>query len=239
MDRQLRHSIKRDRFVEEVGNTVSYLSEHRAAVQKYGAIALGVVVIASSIYAYTGYQRRARLEAIRQATIVLDGVVGGPNPTGGPSFKDQAEKDAATVKAFSGVADKYPGTREGLLARYNTGGLLCDQGKIKECEAAFSEVAKGGDANIASLAKLSLATLYVAQGKVNEAETVLRDLVNNPTPVVSKEQAQLSLARTILKSKPQEARMIIESLQALDRPAITRAAVGVLGELMGQQPMPR
>lgn len=236
MDKQLRHQIKRDRFVEEVGHTVSYLSEHRDAVKKYGALALGVVIIAVGIYAYTSYQRRARQNAIRQAAIILDGVVGEQNPTGGPVFKTQADKDSAALKAFSEIAAKYAGSREGLLARFYTGNLLCDMSKIKECEAAFLEVSKGGDANIASLGKLSLATLYGAQNRSSEAEALLRELVNNPTPVVSKEQAQLVLARTIQKSKPQEARMLLESLQALDRPAITRAAVGILGEMLNQQP---
>jgi hypothetical protein len=37
-----------------------------------------------------------------------------------------------------------------------------------------------------------------------------------------------------MKTKPQDARVILESLQALDRPAVTRAAVAVLGEMMGQ-----
>ncbi len=238
MDKQLRDQIKHDKFVEEVGHTVEYLKGHQDAVRKYGVVAAAVIVLAGAGYAYSGYQAGQRENALRNATLVLDAFVGQQSPTGGQVFKTQADKDAAAIKAFSEVASKYSGSREGLLARYYTGTLLCDQGKVSECEAAFKEVSKGGDANVASLGKLSLATLYQSEGKNSEAEALLRDLVAHPTAVVSKEQAQLSLARAIMKTKPEEARIILNSLQALDRPAVTRSAVALLGEMSGQ-PQPR
>lgn len=238
MDKQLRQQIKHDKFVEEVTHTVDYLKGHQDAVRKYGVVAAAVIVLAGAVYGFTSYQSRQREEALNKATLVLDAFVGQQSPTGGQVFKTQADKDAAALKAFSEVASKYSGSREGMLARYYTGNLLCDQGKVAECEAAFKEVSNGSDANVASLGKLSLATLYQSEGKTSDAEALLRDLVNHPTAVVSKEQAQLSLARTIMKTKPEEARIILNSLQALDRPAVTRAAVQLLGEMSGQ-PQPR
>ncbi|MBI3678791.1 MAG: tetratricopeptide repeat protein [Acidobacteria bacterium] len=236
MDRQLRQQIKHDKFVEEVGHTVEYLSEHKAAVRKYGGIVLGAVVLAGAGYGFMRWQENSRQAELRIATQVLDAYVGEVSPYGGPVFKTQADKDNAALKAFSELASKHSGAKEGQIARYYTGTLLCDMGKIAGCEAAFKEAAGGRDGNVASLARLSLATLYQSQNKLNEAESVLRQLVNNPTAVVSKEQAQISLARVISKSKPQEARQILESLQALERPAVTRAAVSALGEMAGQSP---
>lgn len=234
MDRELRQQIKHDRFVEEVGHTLEYLSEHKQAVRKYGAIAGAAILVVAGVYGYLSYQRNARQQALREAARVLDAFVGENNPLGGLSFKTQQEKDAAAVKAFSNVATKYAGTKEGLIARFQAATILCDQGKLAECEAGLKEVAAGSDANTASLAKLSLADLYDLTGRKSQAEILLRELMSNPTPVVSKEQAQLALARTISKTKPQEARTLLESLQALDRPPVTRAAVSVLGEMMSQ-----
>ncbi|MCS7025227.1 MAG: tetratricopeptide repeat protein [Bryobacteraceae bacterium] len=233
MDRITREKLKHDRLQQEFAHTVQYLSEHREKVRKYGLVAAGVLVVVLTLWGFLSYRRNVRQEDLRKATLVLDGFVGDPaqNPTGGLSFKTQAEKDAAAEKAFLEVANKYPKTREGLIARFQAATLACDQGKLADCEARFQEVAKSSDAEMASLAKLSLATLYQAQGRIPEAETLLRQLVASPTPLVSKEQAQIALAKALVRTKPQEARSIVESLKDIDRPPVSRAAVGVLGEL--------
>lgn len=234
MDKQLREQIKHDKFVEEVTHTVDYLQHHQAQVKKYGGIVAALLVVGVGAYAFMNYQASKRQEDLRQASLVLDAFVGPQNPTGGQAFPTQADKDNAALKAFSDVAAKHSGSREGDLARYSASTILCDIGKVTECEAGLKQVASSADKNIASLGKLSLATLYVAQRKVDQAEPLLRDLVANPTTVVSKEQAQISLAKAIYKTKRQEAEIILKSLQALDRPAVTRAAVSVLGEMMNQ-----
>lgn len=234
MDKQLREQIKHDKFVEEVTHTVDYLQGHKEQVKKYGGIVAAILVVAVGAYAFMNYQASKRQEDLRQASLVLDAFVGPQNPNGGQAFATQADKDAAALKAFTEVATKHAGTREGDLARYSASTLLCDTGKVAECEAGLKQVTTSSDKAIASLGKLSLATLYVAQKKVDQAEPLLRDLVANPTAAVSKEQAQIALAKAIYKTKRQEAEIILKSLQALDRPAVTRAAVGVLGEMMNQ-----
>jgi len=234
VDKQLREKIKHDKFVEEVTHTVDYLQDHKAQVKKYGGIVAAILVVAAGVYGFMNYQASKRQEDLRKAALVLDAFVGPQNPTGGLAFATQAEKDTAALKAYSEVATQHAGSKEGDLARYSAATLLCDTGKIAECEAGFKQVAASSDKNTASLGKLSLATLFVAQRKNDQAEPLLRDLVANPTAVVSKEQAQIALARAILKTKRQEAEIILKSLQALDRPAVTRAAVGVLGEMMNQ-----
>ncbi|MBL8174783.1 MAG: tetratricopeptide repeat protein [Bryobacterales bacterium] len=234
MDKQLREQIKHDKFVEEVTHTVDYLQGHKAQVKKYGGVVAAVLVVAAGIYGFMNYQASKRQDDLRQATLVQDAFVGPQNPNGGLAYATQAEKDVAALKAYSDVASKHSGSREGDLARYSAATLLCDTGKLAECEAGFKQVAASSDKNTSSLGKLSLATLYLAQKKGEQAEPLLRELVANPTAVVSKEQAQIALARAILKTKRQEAEIILKSLQALDRPAVTRAAVGVLGEMMNQ-----
>jgi hypothetical protein len=234
LDKQLRTQIKHDRFVEEVGHTVEYLQGHRSQVRKYGTIGAAVVVAVVAIYAYMSWSKSTRQADLRKASIIQDAFVGDqPPPTGGLSFKTQAEKEDAALKAFSETASKHEGSKEGQLARFYAGTILCDQGKVPECEASFKKASEGGDHDVASMAKLSLIEIYQSQGKVADAEGLARQLLANPSVVVSKEQAQIALARATVKSKPQEARMILESLQALDRPAVTRAAVSILGEMTG------
>jgi predicted negative regulator of RcsB-dependent stress response len=236
VDKQLRERLKHDKFVEEVGHTVHYLQDHKSAVKRYGGIAAAVLAVVIGVWTFMNWRAGQRQEDLRQAALTLDAFIGDQSPTGGLAFPTQAEKDAAVQKAFSEVAAKHPGTKEGQLGRYYSATQLCDQGKVAECEAGYKQaIQDGSDANVTSLAKLSLATLLISQNKMDEAEKVARELVNNPSPVVSKEQGQILLAQTLLKSKPQEARILLEALQAVDRPAVTRAAVALMGELTGQQ----
>ena len=92
-------------------------------------------------------------------------------------------------------------------------------------------MAESADKNIASLAKLSLAQLYAAQGRTEPAEQLLRALVNEPTMLVSREQATLALARVLAANKPNEARKLLEPLRASRVGAVSQAAITLYGEL--------
>ena len=234
MDKQLRTQIKHDRFVEEVGHTVDYLKGHQSQVRKYGTIGVAALVGVIAIYGFMSWRKSTRQEDLRQASIIQDAFVGETAPPGGGLFfKTQTEKENAGLKAYTETAATHDGSKEGQLARFYASTILCDQGKVAECEAGFKQAADGSDHDVASMAKLSLIEIYQSQGKLTEAEVLARQLLAKPSVVVSKEQAQIALARTLARSKPQEARILLESLQALDRPAVTRAAVSVLGEMSG------
>ena len=69
----------------------------------------------------------------------------------------------------------------------------------------------------------------VAQ-KPADAEKLLRDLVKNPTTLVSKEEASIELAAVLSKTNPTEARKVLEPLR-IGRSAVSRAAVTMLGNL--------
>lgn len=236
MDKQLREQIKHDRFVEEVSHTVEYLSGHRDLVKKWGGVAAAVLVAVLAGWFYMNSQKSARQEDIRKAYAVADASV-GEQPGPGQHFKTQAEKDAAILKAFNEVAAKHAGTREGYIAMMHAAEAACDQGKEADCETAFRKIADGSDADMSALAKLSLATLYSGQGKQDQAEALLRQLVDRPTALVSKEQAQITLARTISRTKPADARKILETLQkdGADRPGVSRTAIAALGDLNNQK----
>jgi len=233
VDKITRRELKHDKFQEEVVHSIDFLAQHREQVKKYGIIAGVVLIAAIAVWGYMRHQSGVRMEALRAAMEIQEGHVGENPPPGARTFKTQTEKEDAAIKAFGEIASKYGGSREGEIARYYMGTLLADQGKVAEAEKAFQEVAREGGAEYAALAKLSLATIYAGQGKYNEAETLLKQLVDRPTILVSREQAQIALAKVYMKSKPLEARKLVEELQKIDRPVVQRAAVNVLGDLSG------
>jgi predicted negative regulator of RcsB-dependent stress response len=92
--------------------------------------------------------------------------------------------------------------------------------------------AMGGD--YGSLAKLSIAQALQGEGKTADAEKILRDLVANPTRLVSKEQAILALGRAIADTKPDEALKLLEPLRT-ERSGIARNAIAVLGDITAKK----
>ena len=81
-----------------------------------------------------------------------------------------------------------------------------------------------------ALAKLSLAQIYFGDGRDAQGEKTLRELIDNPTDFVSKEQATISLARFLAPKKPAEARKLLEPLRSQPG-AVSQVALSLIGEL--------
>lgn len=231
MDKVHRHNLKHDKFVEQVGHTVEYATDHRSQVIKWGGIGLAAIVIGVGGYVFFGHQATVRAEDLSAALRVQDAQIGPANASEFVlSFPTPAEKTAAVSKALTSVMEKYPSKREGLIARFYLGVLYADQGKLLEAENFWKPITEAGDADYASQAKLSLAQLYETQGRGADAEKLLRSIVDHPTIMVSKEQATIALAHALARTKPEEARKLLEPLRT-ERSAVSRMAITALGEL--------
>lgn len=233
MDRITRKEMKTDKFVEEVGHTVDFLQEHRPQLIRYGGIGLAAVLVVAAVWFYSSRQRTARQEALREATRIYEAAVGQSGNEYMLSFPTKFEKDKAVEKAFGDLESQYRGSDEAVIARYYLSVLAADQGRLPEAEKGLRQVAASGHSAYASLAKLALTYIFQTQGKNAEAEQLLRELMEKPTILVSREQATIALARLIASSKPAEARKLLEPLRT-ERSAVSRAALSALAELPQQ-----
>lgn len=230
MDRLTRKGLKQDRFALEVGHTVEYVAGHRRQMMLYAGVAVAVVILAVGIYLFRQNRHTARQAELRSALKTFEAVV-GPVPTEyAENFPTQAEKDKTLHKKFSDLAANHSGTDEGAIARYYLGIMAADQGKLADAEKWFLSVIDDGQDRYASLARLSLAQVYQAQGKSSEAEKHLRYLIDHPTILVSKEQATIELGRALARTKPEEGRKLIESLRT-QTGAVSRVAITALSEI--------
>jgi predicted negative regulator of RcsB-dependent stress response len=229
MARITRKELKQDKFAAEVSHTVEYVAEHRTQLVRAGIAVAAVLVVAAGIYFYVRHQRTVREQALADAIRIQDTLV-GPAGADVPTFPTQEAKDKEVSKAFNAVIDKYPGSNEAAVAHYFLGALAADQGKFSDAEKHLKVAVESASKAYASLAKMALAEVYFSTGRIGDGEKLLRDLMAHPTAFVSREEATIALARGLERTRPQEARKLLEPLRT-SRTAISQVAIGALGEV--------
>jgi predicted negative regulator of RcsB-dependent stress response len=218
VDKSLQNVIKHDQFVETVGEASEYVSGHRKQVTLYVGIALVVAALGYGIWWYMGTQKAARQAALGEAMGIAQATT-----------SRTTSEEKKVIDAFTSVSSKFAGSKEGNLALYMLAMLDIERGDTASGEKRLKEVI-GGDKEPASLAKFTMAEILQGQGKTAEAEAMLRDLVASPTYLMPKEQSTIQLARYIAKSKPEEARKLLEPLRTARAP-ISTPAMEVLSTL--------
>jgi predicted negative regulator of RcsB-dependent stress response len=220
---ELKEQLQHDPLTDNVELAVDYVTTHRQVVLRWVIIGLAVLVIAALGAWYFQHEKAVRQQALRNALDIVEAQV-TPQPNSfAKTFPTQQAKDQASMKALADVASRYSGSDEGRAAQYYLASFQADNGKYSEAENNFKQVADSRS-SYSSLGKVALAQLYAGEGKVGEAKTILDGLIQHPTPLVSKEQAQLLLANLLKDSNPGQAKQLAESLKTpQQRPQIQRA----------------
>ncbi len=230
---ELKEQLQHDQFTDAVSGVVSYASSHRQNLIRAGIAAAVVVLIAGGIWWYISSQADQRRQELDSAMSILDAQVG---PAGSDSaVKTYATEDAkkdAWMKALSAFVSKYGGTSEGYIAQYYRGTERAQKNDQAGAESDLRVVADS-NSSTAPLAKIALANLYLGEKKNVEAQTLLQTLTKDPSPLVSKAQAQILQAQLNQSTNPQGAKDLLKTLDAADqkRDAVKRAAEEVTSSL--------
>ncbi len=218
---ELKEQLQHDAFADNVSGVLSYASSHREKLIRWAIVAGVVLIVAGIALWYSSYRREQRRNDLQAAFAVYEAPVG--TAVAGKAFSNQDEKNKASLKAFGEVAAKDNGSEEGRIARYYVGVLKAQTGDSKGAETDLRAVASAGG-EISSLAKIALSQLLSGENRGSEAQALLREIVNKPTDLVSKTQAQLLLAQSLESSNPTEAKKLLQSVKASNpSPAVTRA----------------
>jgi hypothetical protein len=224
---ELKDQLQHDHFTDAVSGAVTYASSHRQNLIRYGVAAVVAVVLASGFWWYSSSQTDQRRQELDSAMSILDAQV-GPAAAADSTVKtyptDDAKKEAWT-KSLTAYISKYGGTSEGYIAQYYRGTERAQKDDQPGAESDLKVVADS-NSNIAPLAKIALANLYLGQKKNVEAQTLLQGLTKDSSPLVSKAQAVLLQAQLNQNTNPQAAKDVLKGLDPADekREAVKRAA---------------
>ncbi len=193
--------MKQDRFskatFEAAEKTVHWSQEHQTTL----IVAVIAVVVIGAI-AFGGWYYVSKQD--EKASLDLAGALrtmqtplrppGTPAQPDFPSYESETERATTARKQFQAIADSYPRTRSGKMARYFVGVTAAQMGDNATAERDLQEAANSSDTQTESLAKIALASVYRAEKKDAQAVDLYKQLIDKPTELVSKVTAQLELA---------------------------------------------
>ena len=226
MRAETRHQLKQDAFsratMEAAERTAHWSVEHQSSL--IIAAIVVTVVLASTLggwYYLSSQDEKASFE-LSQAVRTMDTPLrppGVPAQPDSPSFASAKERTDAAQKQLQSIVDRFPHTRTADMARYLLGVNAANANDSATAERDLKAVASSGNHELASVAKLALASLYGNTNRVKDAVSLYQEMINRPTASVSKVSAQLQLAELYQNSnQPADAKRIYEQVKK-DNPA--------------------
>ena len=227
-----RHQLKENAFAETTAETITWAVQHRSKIIAAAIVVAIVAAVAVGIWAFVNYRNQQANDELAGGLLKYNAPVrpaGEPASTEVLSYASSAERAKAANADFTRIADKYSFTRNGRIARYFEGITLHDLGDNAGAEKQLQDVAGSRDKEVASLAKLALASIDQDAGKTAQAIELYKGLIDNPTTSVGKTTAQFELANLYeTNHQPLEARKLYEQMQKAD-------PTGQVGQLAAQK----
>lgn len=187
MDREHRHELKHDRFVDEIGAlSVRARANQRLLLAIAGAV-VAIAVIAFGIYFYRNNREKSAQEALAVAIETSAATVGDTPPQGatGPHFKTEAERTAAAERLFKDVQAKYSGSDAADVAGLYIARTAVAKGDMKTARELLQNfVEEHGDNIVARSARYSLYQLRIENGEAAQVATELDAELAKSEPVL-------------------------------------------------------
>ncbi len=211
-----RKELKQDKIKETI--------EHGAeAVISHGQFTLIVVLIALLVaLGYGGwrfYIDRKTVEASAAFDLGMKAYQGriasAPDPAepNEPFYPDEPARIQDALQRFTKVADKYPRTNPGRLARYYSALCLEDLERHNQALEELKKISGRSDKELAAMAQYQMAVIYSRTGKPDDAVKLFRALAEKRSALVPRPLVLLELAGILRTSNPKEAASIYQQIK--------------------------
>ena len=198
-------------------NTVHWSGEHKNTLMVLAVLALLVAAAAVGGWYFLNQQDQKASLSLTAVVRTMDTPLRPANMPAQaeyPSFASSKERATQADKQLQEILNNYPHTRSAEFARYLLGVTAIDMGDDAAATRQLQSVADSHNANLASLAKLALASLYRSKHQDKQAIDLYKQLIAKPTETVGKTTAQIGLAETYqADGQPLEAKRIYEQIQ--------------------------
>jgi len=211
-----RKELKQDKIKETI--------EHGAeAVISHGQFTLIVVILALVVaLGYGGwrfYIDRQTVEASAAFDTGMKAYQGRIAPAADPAepnepfYPDEPARVQDALQKFTKVADKYPSTNPGRLARYYSALCLEDLERHNQALEELKRISGSRDKELAAMAQYQMALISARTGKTDDAVKAFRALADKQSALVPRPLVLLELAGLLRNSNPKEAASIYQQIK--------------------------
>jgi TolA-binding protein len=211
--------MKQDQLARGAGEAVHWAEEHGRNLTIAGLVVVVLLALAVGGWFYMQHREDVASIDLYKAMRTFNAPIRAasqPAVTGEESYTSIRDRATEAQKKFQEVAKKYSYSDAAAISEYYLGLCARDQGDTPTAETRLKAVAAGRNKEIGSLADFSLASLYHATQKDEQAIAIYRRLIEQPTRSVSRSMAQLELAGIYETRQPEEARKIYEEMKKDD-----------------------
>jgi predicted negative regulator of RcsB-dependent stress response len=210
-----RKELKQDKIKETIEHGAEAVISHGQFAGIVVAIALAIAIGYGGWHLYIDRQTAQASVAFDEAMKAYQGRVGSPNPSdpGESTYADEKARSQDAFNKFKKVADKYPSTNPGKLARYYSALCLEDLERQNQALEELKKISGSSDKELAAMAQYQIAIVDARGGKTDEAAKLLRALADKPTVLVPRPLVQLELAGVLRSSNPKEAATIYQQIK--------------------------
>ena len=205
MDRQYRHDLKHDKFVDEIGALSSRARDNQRLLLLLGGGLLAVAVIIYGFFFYRNNREEKAQEALAVAIETFDAPVGDVPPEQkatqtGPRFKTEAEKTATAEKQFTDVQTKFSGTDAADVADLYMARMAAARGDIKTARPLLEPFVKAeSDHILAGAARFSLYQMRIDGGEAAQVAVELNAELAKTEPALPGDSLLILLAQAYEK----------------------------------------
>lgn len=201
MDRQHRHDLKHDKFVDEIGALSTRARENQRLLLMIGVGIVTVALIVWGIYFYRS-SREDKAQAVlavaietMEATIEETPNPSQPAPTG-PTFKTEDARNTAAEKQFREVQSKYSGTDAADVAGLYIARMSAAKGDSAGAKKLLQDFIGDHEGTIlANTARFSLYQLRIDSGEAAQVVAEVNGELSKAEPVLPGDSLLVLLAQ--------------------------------------------
>ena len=216
------HISRKELKTDKIHDAIEHSAE---AVYSHKQITLGVLLVvlvgAVSWASWTIYHDRQTATAsglldvaMRAYAARIGGTPAEPADPKEVTYPDEKARANDALAKFTVVADKYPNTNPGRLARYYAALCLEDLERQNQALENLKKLSTVSDKELADMAKFQIGIIDARTGKADEAVKIFRELADKQQSVfVPRPLALLEMANAMKQTNPKEATKVYQQIK--------------------------
>jgi hypothetical protein len=211
-----RKELKQDKIKETIEHGAEAVLSHG----QFAAILAGVVLVVALGYGgwrfYNDRQTAQASGAFDTAMKAYQGHIGTtPDPAdpAEPVYPNENARLQDALNKFTAIANKYPSTNPGRLARYYAALCLEDLEQHNQALEELKKIGSSSDKELAAMAQYQMGVIDARTGKTDDAVKIFRALADKKSAIVPRPLVLLELAGALRSSNPKEAANIYQQIK--------------------------